>query len=341
VPPVRRCPNLGLDDDQFTCMTFATENHHCYRLAKHKAIPLDHQYEFCLSEDHIRCPVFLTGDRLFPKVAKTPLSTAQSAVAPQPIRLAIPKPILKWVVTISAILMLAIVTWWAIAKTDLFTRTDPPVQAAGDLPPGITPTVTRTEVEFTPNLTLMYDLTAVVTNTKNSQLSQAIPVTGEKSSTATKSPLSTSTPTKIACTKPDGWVIYTVKLWDDLYWLSLSVRSTVSEIMAVNCLSSQTLTIGQQIFLPYLPPKVTYTASSTSTFTQTYLPPTIIPSRTPTRTPTKTFTPQPTLTYTFTPIPPTATDIPPTQEPTAEPTQIPTETPTEEPTAEATPTPEG
>lgn len=325
MPAVRRCPSLGLDDDKDTCMTFATESHHCYRLSRHKAVPLDHQYQYCLSENHIRCPVFLRGDRLFPKAARTQAMATPVSRSPQSIT--IPKTALKWIIALSAILVLAFVSWWVFAKTDIFTRPDPPVQAFGDLPPGVTPTITRTVMEFSPNLTMIYELTAVATATGNPQLSQVIPVTGQEATVATQ----TFTPTAIACSLPEGWVVYTVKLWDTLYWLSLSVSTTVDELIEVNCLTSQTLIVGQQLFLPYFPPKASFTPMKsptstefppTSTYTRTY---TATATRTPTVVFTFTNTPVPptatsvpptlTLTYTFTPVPPTETPIPPTETP--------------------------
>jgi LysM repeat protein len=298
-------------------MTFATESHHCYRLAKHKAIPLDHQYQYCLNENHIRCPVFLRGDRLFPKAARTPATLTPASRSQQSIT--IPKSALKWLIAVVAIFVLAFVSWWVFAKTDIFTRPDPPVQAFGDLPPGVTPTITRTVMEFSPNLTMIYELTAVATATGNPQLSQVIPVTGESTSTLTVTP----TPTTIACSLPDGWVVYTVKLWDTLYWLSLSVRTSMEYLIEVNCLTSTTVVVGQELYLPYYPPKASFTSTKSPTPTRTDIPPT----RTYTSTFTATPTPTPTFTFTNTPVPPTATSVPPTLTPTDTSTPTPTEIP--------------
>jgi LysM repeat protein len=298
-------------------MTFATESHHCYRLAKHKAVPLDHQYQYCLNENHIRCPVFLRGDRLFPKDARTPV-TATPAPRTTP-RVSIPKSAIRWTIALAAIFVLAYVSWWVFAKTDIFTRPDPPVQAFGDLPPGVTPTITRTVMEFSPNLTMIYELTAVATATGNSQLSQVIPVTGQKATALTE----TITPTAIACSLPDGWVVYTVKLWDTLYWLSLSVRTSMEYLIEVNCLTSTTVVVGQELYLPYYPPKASFTSTKSPTPTRTDIPPT----RTYTSTFTATPTPTPTFTFTNTPVPPTATSVPPTLTPTDTSTPTPTEIP--------------
>lgn len=167
MPVVRRCPSLGLDDDQDTCMTFATGSHHCYRLAKHKAVPLNHQNQYCLNENHIRCPVFLRGDRLFPMEARTQATATPASRKPS--RLSIPKSAIKWAIALAAIFVLAFVSWWVFAKTDIFTRPDPPVQASGDLPPGVTPTITRTVEVFFPNLTMIYELTVVATDTPTAE----------------------------------------------------------------------------------------------------------------------------------------------------------------------------
>lgn len=331
MPAVRRCPSLGLNDDKDTCMTFATESHHCYRLAKHKAVPLDHQYQYCLNENHIRCPIFLSGDRLFPKVART--QATATPVNRTPLRLSIPKSAIKWAIVMAAILMLAFASWWAIANTDIFTRPDPPVQASGDLPPGVTPTITRTLMEFSPNLTMIYELTTVATVT---QLSQAIPVTGEASTTPTETPTTTPSPTAVACTLPDGWVVYTVKLWDNLYWLSLSVRTSMEYLMEVNCLTSTTLVVGQELYLPYYPPKASFTSTKSPTPTRTNIPPTRTYTRTYTTTATR--TPTPTSTFTASLLPPTSTPLP-TDIPAETPTNTPEPTSTPEPTATDTETP--
>jgi len=315
-------------------MTFATESHHCYRLAKHKAIPLDYQYQYCLNENHIRCPIFLRGDRLFPKTITTrTVVTPATRTTP---RITIPTSVFKWALAVAAIFVLAFISWWVFAKTDFFTRPDPPVQAFGDLPPGVTPTITRTLDEFLPNQTLIYDLTAVATGTSSPQLSQAIPVTGEASSTLTETPTTTPSPTTIACTLPDGWVVYTVKLWDNLYWLSLSVRTSMEYLIEVNCLSSTTLIVGQELYLPYYPPKASFTSTKSPTPTTTNIPPTRTYTRTFTATSTRTSTPVFTLTITPTSTP---TDTPtptPTDTPTPTPTDTPTSTPTEVPTATPT-----
>ncbi len=361
MPTVRRCPSLGLEDDQFTCMTFPTKSHHCYRLAKHKAVPLDHQVQYCLTENHIRCPIFLSGDRLFPKAATSQGVAVQASNVMPAKRLAIPKSAIKFMIALAAILLLGFSSWWVFAKTDIFTRPDPPVQAFGGLPPGVTPTIANTLQEFVPNQTLINGLTATAFLMKSSQTLEAIPVTGDVTATRTATRTKTLAPTVVACSLPEGWIVYKVRLWDNLYWLSSAVNVPVDKLMEVNCLKTRLLLVGQEIYLPFYPAKanITLTATAqpgdpnfpptftfTSTFTRTYTrtitnTATIVPTRRPTRTSTKTFTNTPSNTSTNTPVTPTNTPsntpVTPTKTPTNTPV-TPTDTPI--PTFTFTPIPQ-
>ena len=321
MPSVGRCPSLGIDDDKDTCMTFATEVHHCYRLAQDRPVPLNHQNQYCLNENHIRCPIFLRGNRLFPTVAGTQGTSKQPYRAPS--RKPLPRTVYWGIAGFAVVFILVIAGWWLASQTDFFTRPDPPVQAFSDLPPGVSPTATRITSTFQPKLTLLYDLTAEPTDEVVEGFMESIPVTGEQESTVTPSPSNTTA----GCVLPDGWVTYTVKQWDTLYALSLAINSSVAELMEVNCLNSEDLIVGQEIFLPDFPPEPTLTSSSTSTSTFTNRPPTrthtvaLVSTNTPTRTGTLTSTvtltatltiPLPTETFTEIPPIPTETDIPPT-----------------------------
>ena len=305
-------------------MTFATEVHHCYRLAQNRPVPLNHQNQYCLNENHIRCPIYLRGTRLFPKVA----GTQQVYKTPQarlPRRTNIPKPVFWGLAGFAVFFILVITGWWLATRTDFFTQPDPPVQAFSDLPPGVSPTATRITATFMPKLTLLYDLTAEPTGGLVEDLPESIPVTGEQESTGTPAP----TILEDSCSLPEGWVVYTVRQWDTLYGLSLAVGSTVAELQEANCLSSEDLTAGQEIFLPRIPPEPTLTSSTTSTPTNTNRPPTrtstMTLTSTGTQTSTITMTSTVTFTVTLTMVPPTDTQISPTETFTEVP-QLPTDT---------------
>ncbi len=53
------CPYLGLADDADSHATFATDAHRCFRLANPTRIASGHQDTYCLSENHLTCPVYL------------------------------------------------------------------------------------------------------------------------------------------------------------------------------------------------------------------------------------------------------------------------------------------
>lgn len=131
------------------------------------------------------------------------------------------------------------------------------------------------------------------------------------------------TPTKqYACSRPAGWIIYSVRSGDTLYGLSRAVGSTVDAIQSANCMGNTTLIrTGDQIFLPRFPIFTlvpTFTRWPTPTI---YYPPTQIPTLSstpvvPTATP---ITPTYTHIFTATSAPATPTQPVPPTEPIAPP----------------------
>ena len=69
----------------------------------------------------------------------------------------------------------------------------------------------------------------------------------------------TATVTRCAPQPPTGWVLYTVQSGDTLYNLALSRQTTVTQVRQVNCLPSQAVYAGQQLYLPPAPPTATPT----------------------------------------------------------------------------------
>lgn len=128
------------------------------------------------------------------------------------------------------------------------------------------------------------------------------------------------THTPVPCGPPSGWVFYTVQSGDTLYHIAQMFGTSVAELQLANCLGSSVLIhVGQKLYVPNVPPKITPTRP-----------------RPPTRTPAPTATPVPT----DTPVPPTAvptTEVPPSPTPPTPPTPVkppeitappPTDTPT-------------
>lgn len=146
---MNRCPHIGLEEDKHTCMSFATSSHLCFMLGKPKSIPIDHQLTYCMHDEHLRCPVLLNGEKMFPVEKQKPLAATLFS-----------RSNLKWVSVVALVIVLIGSFWWVAANTDIFTRPDPPVHASDELPPGITPTVTRANESIKPQITLVYDLTS-------------------------------------------------------------------------------------------------------------------------------------------------------------------------------------
>lgn len=86
---------------------------------------------------------------------------------------------------------------------------------------------------------------------------------------------------EVVCVQPESWVVYVVQEGEALFNLALETGSTVDEVKRINCLTSNILSIGQELWLPILPPTVTPTPTLTSTPLPTSRPPRTTPTKTP------------------------------------------------------------
>jgi LysM repeat protein len=59
-------------------------------------------------------------------------------------------------------------------------------------------------------------------------------------------------PAGVACTvtPPDGWTLYEVRSGDNLTFLASRGKTSVQELMRVNCLDSETIWIGVELYIP-------------------------------------------------------------------------------------------
>ena len=103
----------------------------------------------------------------------------------------------------------------------------------------------------------------------------------------------TDTPTPTAsvapCQKPPSWISYSIRSGDTLFSLGQATDSSVDELMAVNCLTSDRILAGQPLYLPKEPNFPTVTSEKPDPVTPS-------PSPFPTDTPWPTETPSPTAT---------------------------------------------
>ena len=144
-------------------------------------------------------------------------------------------------------------------------------------------------------------------------------------------------PSLIGCGPFFGWTKYVIQPGDTLFSLARRFGTTVSNIMFANCLESFYIRYGMNLYLPYLPPTATPTATATPP-----PPPTFTPTATPTHTPSFTSSPTATETPVVTATPTATTPAPSTPTSTPQPPETPTPentfTPTPSPTATETPT---
>ncbi len=151
-----------------------------------------------------------------------------------------------------------------------------------------TPTATATETATaSPAPSLAPTETAVPT---------ALPTqTITPSPTAQASNTPTSEPTQSSCvpSPPFGWVRYSIQPNDSLSALGQATNTTVAQLQQVNCLDTSLLSIGQLIWLPFLP-NPTATATNAE-------PTAVLPTTTATATPPNNNTISPTPAPSLTP----------------------------------------
>jgi len=140
-------------------------------------------------------------------------------------------------------------------------------------------------------------------------------LTPTPSPTGTAAPATpTATPTLAeACvvSPPPGWVLYTIRTGDSLSNLSERANIPVEDLIAVNCLPNDLLSVGQQVWVPLAAVPRTPTPPSVNP-TSAPPPPTAGGSTPEPRPPTTTTQPEP---ATDTPEPATDTPEPPTKTP--------------------------
>ena len=90
------------------------------------------------------------------------------------------------------------------------------------------------------------------------------------------------TATIISCGAPSHWVIYVVQPGDTLFSIARRVNISVYQLKYANCLTSDYIRSGQQLYVPYLPLPI----ASPTFITETTQPPIETATLEPTPTPT-------------------------------------------------------
>jgi LysM repeat protein len=228
-----------------------------------------------------------------------------------------------------------------IVQSPSFTPTPPPTPTVCPLPPEWQRYVVGAFDTFV-SIAQRFSLTPDQLMRANC-LSQPIVKTGD----TVFVPPFRATPTIIlSCAPRFNWMPYIVAPGDTLSAIAARYGTSVVALMQANCLASSMIYAGQRLFVPPVPPIVTFT-STPIVPTLTPTPP--IVTLTPTATPPIDITPTPTLDITTTPATPIVTvtpteivvptDTPPADTPTPEATVMPTVEPSATPAPALPPEP--
>jgi LysM repeat protein len=232
------CPYLGLIDDPETYTTFPSSRNHCQCARPSAAIQLDQQSSFCLTGNHVACPVYIKA-------------VAQPAGAPANGGLQWRAGVLTAGITLLIILAVAIVV--GIRQRGLSSNA-----AASNW----TPVVAHVPLATTPFLAVPSRM-ATEASPLGEQATQLPRPTLTATATATSTATATATATPkpptptlspqptLACPPPQGWVAYEVQPNDNLFRLGLAYGVTVRDLQAANCLGdSVMIEIGQTLYVP-------------------------------------------------------------------------------------------
>lgn len=165
-PPVTACPHVGLGTDPRTHLAFPAVGNYCHHVKNIAPVSLEHQQQYCLTQEHVACPVWQMKN---PKTLPVELQGPPAGDGHLP----------RWLLLLSLLLLLATVTagvMWRSGQT-----------AAGAALPTATIAVQETSaVEPTPAGALIISPTETATATATAT---------ELPPTATPNPSETPAPT--------------------------------------------------------------------------------------------------------------------------------------------------
>ncbi len=121
------------------------------------------------------------------------------------------------------------------------------------------PTVAVSTQTPTPTITIPPSPTATpkITNTPQKSATNIIPTVAPVKPTTDASTIpqiSILTPTECAVVRPNGWVSYQIRSGDTLSALAASSSITLTELMAINCISDASrIIVGETTYLPKAP----------------------------------------------------------------------------------------
>jgi len=281
----RYCPYVGLADDRETHTLYPSPRNCCHQRRPPCPIPLEEQALHCLTVYYVRCAAYRQAcerlavaspkgsssvqkqpNPLLPPAAAPAGPTAKPAAAQSPpvartkpaARSAVARDKLSAVAAVifyssAALLMLAVIVlalWWQGNSQAL---SSPPTS----LPLGL---YTATPTYFlpqppTPRPTSVIAIPLLTQPAPTLTASPAaVIIPSDTLPPPTMTPTWPPSPTPTVCSRPSGWIPYTVNVNDTLFGLSLRYGISVAELQAGNCLGSRTLIrMGEVLYVPNVP----------------------------------------------------------------------------------------
>ena len=177
---IKICPYLGMADDPATNKSFPSNWNHCYHAKPVEVVEFAHQHEYCLSEKHVKCPVFqYEGKTSLPAQFRAPRGQFSK------------KRSLSW----GKILLIVIIVATLILAAIQFFMRDQIIPTTGSV------TILTAEMEFAPDIqtaTIAATQTPMIRSTStdsDSVNSMALTQTAVMATEITASPISTATNT--------------------------------------------------------------------------------------------------------------------------------------------------
>jgi len=217
--PDEFCPFLGTRDDPETLFQYASEWNHCHRPGTPNSIDLGHQARYCLTKQHVNCPVYKGAGGPFPS------ELAGSAGEEKKSTFSIAR------MTGGVLILLSLAgLFWLGARA---------MSALGAGGADGTPTLDPAVALLTPSQGVGSESTATATATRTLEPSATLEPSFTPTSTETPLPTSTPFPTGGPNLEtpfgPDGmFLIHVVKAGESFTSISNNYGTTVQVLQVIN-----------------------------------------------------------------------------------------------------------
>jgi hypothetical protein len=276
------CPYLGMADDPATNTSYPSNWNHCHHAKPVDVVEFNHQASFCLSENHLKCPVFLRKEvTSLPNQLRASYNTKRRKNSPYLFFIPI------------AIFFIAILAVWSfgfftngqkpaivnITKTNILSSQPPTETPKSGMVYTQEPTLLSTFIRTSISSTLTQSAFLALKGTQSASMALKISPTPLRTPTFTKtsSPTSTVSPTRTNTPKPTPtrtltptvivilsqrtldtpiggemkFIIHQIKNGESLSQYANIYKTSVEAIKRVNYSLMVPLWIGSFVVIPY------------------------------------------------------------------------------------------